>query len=70
MFTNISISGAQRSGDAYDARSGFGLWANELPEPGEGPVRGSVTFNNLRMSNNFRDVQNLTPSTFTITINP
>ncbi|GAA0917003.1 galactose-binding domain-containing protein [Virgisporangium aurantiacum] len=70
VFTNISITGAQRSGDAYDAKSGFGIWANELPEPGEGPVRGSVTFNNLRMSNNFRDVQNLTPSTFTITINP
>ncbi len=24
------------SGDAYDAKSGFGLWANEMPEP----VRG------------------------------
>ncbi|GIJ68872.1 galactose-binding domain-containing protein [Virgisporangium ochraceum] len=70
VFTNISISGAQRSGDAYDAESGFGIWVNELPEPGEGPARGGATFTNLRMSNNFRDIQNLTPSTFTLTINP
>ena len=69
MFTNISISGAQRSGDAFDAKSGFGIWANELPEPGQGPALGSVTFNNLRMSNNFQNIQNTT-STFTITINP
>lgn len=68
VFTNISISGAQRSGDAYDAKSGFGIWANELPEPGEGPVRGSVTFNNLRFSNNYQNIRNTT-STFTININ-
>ncbi|MFI6320057.1 discoidin domain-containing protein [Nonomuraea sp. NPDC050556] len=69
VFTNISISGAQRSGDAYDAKSGFAIWANELPEPGEGPVRGSVTFNNLRMTNNAVNIRNTT-STFTITVNP
>lgn len=34
ILTDISITGARRSGDAYDAESGFGLWANELPEPG------------------------------------
>jgi hypothetical protein len=67
-FTNISISGAQRSGDAFDAKSGFGIWANELPEAGQGPVVGSVTFTNLRLSNNFQNVRNTT-STFTITIN-
>jgi hypothetical protein len=68
VFTNVSISGARRSGDAYDAKSGFGIWANELPEPGEGPVRGSVTFNNLTLSNNAVDIRNTT-TTFTITRN-
>ncbi|MFY1669824.1 discoidin domain-containing protein [Plantactinospora sp. WMMB334] len=69
IFTNVSITGAQRSGDAYDARSGFGIWANEMPEAGQGPARGSATFNNLRMSNNYQNIRNTT-STFTITVNP
>ncbi|MEC3978408.1 discoidin domain-containing protein [Amycolatopsis sp. H20-H5] len=69
IFTNVSITGAQRSGDAFDAKSGFGLWANELPEAGQGPAVGTVTFNNLRMSNNFLNVKNTT-STFTIVTNP
>ncbi|WP_329105248.1 discoidin domain-containing protein [Micromonospora sp. NBC_01699] len=69
VFNNISISGAQKSGDAFDAKSGFGIWANELPEPGQGPVVGSATFNNVRFSNNFQNIRNTT-STFTITINP
>jgi CARDB/F5/8 type C domain len=65
IFTNITITGAQRSGDAYDAKSGFGLWANPLPEADQGPAVGSVTFNNLQMSNNYRDIENQT-TTFTI----
>jgi len=69
VFTNITITGAVRSGDAFDAKSGFGLWANELPEPGQGPAVGSVTFNNLRLSNNAQNIKNTT-STFTITTNP
>jgi len=69
IFTNVSISGAQRSGDAYDAKSGFGIWANELPEPGQGPARGTAVFNNLRLSNNYQNIRNTT-STFTITVNP
>ncbi|MFI6582429.1 discoidin domain-containing protein [Embleya sp. NPDC050493] len=69
VFTDISITGAHRSGDAHDAKSGFGVWANELPEPGQGPAVGSVTFNGLRMSDNVQNVRNTT-STFTITINP
>ena len=68
VFTNISISGAQRSGDAYDAKSGFGIWANEMPEAGQGPAVGSATFNNLRFSNNFQNIRNVT-TTFTITVN-
>ncbi|MGW3893642.1 discoidin domain-containing protein [Micromonospora profundi] len=68
VFTNVSISGARKSGDAYDAKSGFGIWANPMPEAGQGPAVGSVTFNNLRLSNNAVDIQNPT-STFTINRN-
>ncbi|WP_199881639.1 discoidin domain-containing protein [Streptomyces sp. CB03911] len=69
VFTNISITGAQKSGDAFDAKSGIGVWANEAAEAGQGPAVGSVTFNNLRMSNNFQNIKNTT-STFTINVNP
>jgi len=69
IFTRISISGAQRSGDAFDAKSGFGIWVNELPEAGQGPAIGSATFNNLVFSNNFQNIKNTT-TTFTLTINP
>ncbi|MER8184166.1 discoidin domain-containing protein [Kitasatospora sp. NPDC094015] len=69
VFTNVSISGARRSGDAYDARSGYGIWANDMPEAGQGPAVGSVTFNHLTLSNNAKDIQNST-STFHITVNP
>ncbi|MET7397590.1 discoidin domain-containing protein [Dactylosporangium sp. NPDC005572] len=69
IFTNITISGAQRSGDAFDAKSGIGIWVNELPEPGQGPAVGSATFNNLTFSNNAENIRNTT-STFTLTINP
>jgi hypothetical protein len=69
VFTNVRISGAQRSGDAFDAKSGFGIWVNELPEAGQGPAIGSATFNNLVFSNNFQNIKNTT-TTFTLTINP
>ena len=69
VLTDISISGARRSGDAYDAKSGFGLWANELPEQGQGPAVGEVTFNGLRFDGNAVDIRNTT-STFKININP
>ncbi|MEU8813525.1 discoidin domain-containing protein [Actinoplanes sp. NPDC048796] len=65
VFTNVTISGAQRSGDAYDAKSGYGIWANPMPEAGQGPAVGSATFTNLQLSNNYRDIENPT-STFTI----
>ncbi|TMR93708.1 discoidin domain-containing protein [Nonomuraea basaltis] len=68
VFTNVSISGAQKSGDAFDAKSGFGIWINEMPEPGQGPAVGSATFNNLRFSNNAQNIKNTT-STFTVTVN-
>jgi hypothetical protein len=65
VFTNVTISGAVRSGDQFDAKSGFGIWANPMPESGQGPAVGSATFTNLQFSNNFRDIENQT-STFTI----
>ena len=67
VFTNIRISGAQKSGDAFDAKSGFGIWVNELPEAGQGPAVGSATFNNLVFSNNFQNIRNTT-STFTLNL--
>lgn len=69
MLTDVSISGARKSGDAFDAKSGFGLWANEMPEAGQGPAVGEVTFNGLKLSDNAQDVRNTT-STFTIITNP
>ncbi|MFC8226210.1 discoidin domain-containing protein [Streptomyces sp. NPDC057287] len=69
VLTDISISGARKSGDAFDAKSGFGLWANEMPEAGQGPAVGEVTFNGLKLSNNAQDVKNTTPG-FKININP
>jgi hypothetical protein len=68
IFTNVTISGAQKSGDAFDAKSGFGIWANPLPEAGQGPAVGTATFTNLVLSNNFRDIENQT-TTFTIVRN-
>ncbi|MFF0865725.1 discoidin domain-containing protein [Nonomuraea sp. NPDC003560] len=68
VFTNVSISGAHRSGDAFDAKSGFGIWVNELPEPGQGPAVGSATFGNLRLSDNATNIRNTT-STFTLDVN-
>ncbi|MFD9504230.1 discoidin domain-containing protein [Streptomyces sp. NPDC060035] len=69
VLTDISITGARKSGDAFDAKSGFGLWANEMPETGQGPAVGEVTFNGLKLSGNAQDVKNTT-STFKININP
>ncbi|MCT2583947.1 discoidin domain-containing protein [Actinophytocola gossypii] len=65
VFTDVTISGARKSGDEFDAKSGFGIWVNELPEAGEGPARGSVTFNNLTLRDNAVDIRNTT-DTFTI----
>ncbi|MEV5518642.1 discoidin domain-containing protein [Streptomyces flaveolus] len=69
VFTDVTITGAYKSGDAFDAKSGFGLWANEMPEPGQGPAVGEVTFNGLKLEDNAVDVRNTT-STFKIDINP
>ncbi|CAG7655736.1 discoidin domain-containing protein [Actinacidiphila bryophytorum] len=67
VFTDLSVTGAHKSGDAFDAKSGFGLWANPQPESGQGPAVGSVTINGLHESDNAVDIQNST-STFTINV--
>jgi hypothetical protein len=69
VLTDVSISGAKKSGDAFDAKSGIGIWANEVPEPGQGPAVGEVTFNHLKLSDNAQDIRNTT-STFKINNNP
>ncbi|WP_341347415.1 discoidin domain-containing protein [Paenibacillus sp. FSL H3-0469] len=69
IFSNITISGALKSGDAFDAKSGVGIWANESAEPGQGPAVGNVVFNNLKILNTVTPIKNTT-STFTITVNP
>lgn len=35
-ITDLSVTGAHKSGDTYDAKSGFGLWANPQPEAARG----------------------------------
>jgi Alpha-1,3-glucanase catalytic domain D2 len=69
VFTDTTITGAQPSGDQFTAKSGFGIWANPMPEQGQGPAVGSVTFNHLVESNNAVNIENQT-TTFTITVNP
>ncbi|NED79145.1 hypothetical protein G3I76_03420, partial [Streptomyces sp. SID11233] len=69
IFTDISITNSKKSGDAFDAKSGWGIWANELPEPGQGPAVGEATFKNLKLSGNAQDIRNTT-STFKINIVP
>ena len=68
VFTDVSITGARQSGDAFNARSGYAIWANPMPEDRQGPAVGSVTFTNLTLSNNHIDIYNPT-STFTINRN-
>lgn len=65
VLKDITITGAKKSGDAFDAKSGFGLWANEMPEAGQGPAVGEVTIQNLKTSDNAVDIRNTT-STFKI----
>ncbi|HEX4725299.1 MAG TPA: CARDB domain-containing protein [Pseudonocardiaceae bacterium] len=68
IFTNTTITGAQPSSDQFSTKSGFGIWANPLPEAGQGPATGSATFNGLTESNNFVNIENTT-TTFTIAVN-
>lgn len=69
IFSNVTISGVRKSGDAYDAKSGFGIWANEIEG---GPAVGSAVFNNLKFLNMGPGTTNIknTTSTFKVTVNP
>ncbi|MDX6229955.1 MAG: hypothetical protein QOI76_3345 [Frankiales bacterium] len=49
-------------------RDGGAIWCNAMPEPGQGPATGAVTFTNLVMANNSFDIINTCPN-FTITRN-
>jgi len=70
VFTNTTITGAHANNDGFgNGKSGFGIWANPLPESGQGPAVGSATFNHLVESNNDVNIQNTT-STMTFTVNP
>src|SRR5690606_1443430 len=60
VLSNITVSGAQKSGDEYDDKSGFGIWANEMPEPGQGPAVGQATFRGLTLTDNAEDIRNTT----------
>jgi hypothetical protein len=54
-FTDLSISGARRSGDQFDATSGYGILVANT-------AVGSATFAHLRLSGNAIDVQNNSPT--------
>ncbi|MEU7043233.1 glycosyl hydrolase [Streptomyces varsoviensis] len=66
-LSDVTVSGAKKSGDEYDARSGFGIWANEMPEPGQGPAVGAATFRRLTLRDNAENIRNTT-STFKINV--
>jgi hypothetical protein len=65
ILTNVSITGATRSGDEFDHKSGIGIWVNEMPEAGQGPAVGEAVFRDLRLSGNHEDIRNTT-DTFTL----
>ncbi|THV28756.1 discoidin domain-containing protein [Glycomyces paridis] len=67
VFTDVTITGAHLSGDAFEAKSGYAIWVNEMPEPGQGPAVGAAVFHNLQMTDNHQDIKNTT-TTFQIII--
>ncbi|PRY59631.1 F5/8 type C domain-containing protein [Glycomyces artemisiae] len=68
VFTDITITGAQLSGDEFQSKSGIGIWVNEMPEAGQGPAVGEAVFNGLELSGNHEDIRNNT-TTFELIIN-
>jgi hypothetical protein len=60
---------ATAAGYNLTGRDGAALWCNAMPEPGQGPATGQVTFNNLVMTNTSFDIINNCPN-FKIIINP
>ncbi|WP_419998709.1 discoidin domain-containing protein [Streptomyces boninensis] len=69
VLRDVTIRDARRSGDAYDHKSGIGIWVNELPEPGQGPAVGEATFHNLKLINCAEEIRNKT-TTFKLNILP
>ncbi len=67
VLSDVTVFGAHKSGDEFDDRSGFGIWANEMPEQGQGPAVGEATFKNLTLKDNAEDIRNTT-STFKINV--
>jgi fibronectin type 3 domain-containing protein len=81
-LTNITVNAAntpRADGSNVDATAtngqynisggtGHAVWANPLPETGQGPAVGAVTFTNLTMTNDTTDIVNTCPN-FTITVN-
>ena len=55
VFSNLSISGAKRSGDQFDTTSGYGILVLNT-------AVGSASFANLRLSGNVTDIQNNSPT--------
>ncbi|GAA1692342.1 hypothetical protein GCM10009830_45180 [Glycomyces endophyticus] len=68
VFTDVSVTGAQLSGDEFQSKSGIGIWVNEMPEAGQGPAVGEAVFNGLELSGNHEDIRNNT-TTFDLIIN-
>ena len=68
IFTDTLISGAQRSGDQYNERSGYAIWCNPMPEAGQGPAIGEATFNGLTLINNHQGIYDPCPD-FTFHVN-
>nr|WP_206502925.1 discoidin domain-containing protein [Streptomyces chrestomyceticus] len=63
-LSDVTISGAKKSGDEYNDRSGFGIWANEAAG---GPAVGQAAFHRLTLRDNAQNIRNTT-STFKITV--
>lgn len=63
-LSDVTVSGAKKSGDEYNERSGFGIWANEAAG---GPAVGQAAFHRLTLRDNAQNIRNTT-STFKITV--
>ncbi|NGN67793.1 Secreted glycosyl hydrolase [Streptomyces sp. A7024] len=69
ILRDVTIRDARKSGDAYDHKSGIGIWVNEMAEAGQGPAVGEATFHNLKLINCAEDIRNRT-TTFKLNILP
>lgn len=69
IFTNTKVQGSQKSNDAYNDRSGYGIWCNPMPEAGQGPGVGTATFNGLQLINNAINTYNPCAD-FSMVVNP